>query len=168
MSLVSPVDRDAVLVRAADAEVVEQSAVNLTLLADSSTTGGALSTMRVTLARGADGALPHHHTSASELFYVLDGEVQILAGERVVTAGEGDLVVVPPNMPHAFGAAPGAGADLLIVITPGIERFDYFRLLARLSRGEATLDELLASQERFDNHFLDSPVWREARAGEAD
>jgi len=72
---------------------------------------------------------------------------------------------VPPHLPHAFAAPPGRDADLLIVLTPGIERFDYFRLLDRLGRGTATLDDLLASQDRFDNHFLDSPAWRAARAG---
>ncbi|MEV6862551.1 cupin domain-containing protein [Streptosporangium subroseum] len=166
MSLIQPVEHGAVIVRAADAEIVGQSPSTIRLLADSNATGGALSTQRVTLGRGADGATPHHHTASSELFYVLEGEAQILVGESVVTAGEGDLVVVPPNTAHAFAAAPGAGADLLIVITPGVERFDYFRLLGRLGRGEATLEELLEAQELFDNHFLDSPLWRETRAVE--
>jgi mannose-6-phosphate isomerase-like protein (cupin superfamily) len=165
MSFIQSAGHEAVLVRAADAEVLGQSPSTIRLLADSSATGGALSTQRVTLGQGADGATPHHHTASSELFYVLKGEAQILVGERVVTAGEGDLAIVPPNTPHAFAAAPGAGADLLIVITPGVERFDYFRLLARLGRGEATMEELLEAQERFDNHFLDSPLWRETRAG---
>lgn len=80
-----------------------------------------------------------------------------------MTAGSGDLVVVPPWVPHAFAASPAAGADLLIVITPGVERFGYFRLLERLGRGEGTVEELLASQERFDNHFLDAPLWTAAR-----
>ncbi|MGV9775366.1 cupin domain-containing protein [Streptosporangium sp. NPDC003464] len=165
MSFIRPADHGAVLVRAADAEVVGEAPSTVRLLADSSATGGALSTQRVTLGRGADGAAPHHHTASSELFYVLDGALQVLAGEQVVTARGGDLIVVPPHMPHAFAAAPDSGADVLVVITPGVERFDYFRLLARLGRGEATLEELLAAQERFDNHFLDSPLWREARTG---
>jgi hypothetical protein len=48
------------------------------------------------------------------------------------------------------------------VITPGVERFGYFRLLARVLQGQATPDELLA-QDRYDNYFLDSPEWRAAR-----
>jgi mannose-6-phosphate isomerase-like protein (cupin superfamily) len=60
------------------------------LLADSSATGGRLSTQRVTLAGGADGARPHHHTRSAELFYVISGSAQLLAGERLVVAGEGD------------------------------------------------------------------------------
>jgi hypothetical protein len=47
--------------------------------------------------------------------------------------------------------------------TPGVERFEYFRLLGRLQQGQASLEDLLAAQDRFDNHFLDSPEWRAAR-----
>jgi hypothetical protein len=63
-------------------------------------------------------------------------------------------------------APPGSSADLLIVITPGVERFEYFRLTAQLQLGKASLEDLLATQDRFDNHFLDSPEWRAARADE--
>jgi quercetin dioxygenase-like cupin family protein len=134
------------------------------LLADASATGGALSAQQVTLQRGAEGANPHRHEGSSELFYVLDGLVQILAGTQVLTMRQGDLAVVPPHLPHAFAATADSAADLLIVITPGVERFGYFRLLARLAQGQATRDELLAAQERYDNYFLDSPEWRAARS----
>jgi mannose-6-phosphate isomerase-like protein (cupin superfamily) len=133
------------------------------LLADASSTNGALSTQRVTLASGADGASPHLHKGSSELFFVVEGSAQILAGSDVTTLGSGDLAVVPPGTPHAFAAPAGSSADLLIVITPGVERFEYFRLTARLQLGQASLEDLLAAQDRFDNHFLDSPEWRAAR-----
>lgn len=87
----------------------------------------------------------------------------ILAGTEVVTMRQGDLAVVPPNLPHAFAATADSGADLRIAITPGIERFGYFRLLARLAQGQATPDELLAVQDRYDNYIVDSPEWRAAR-----
>ncbi|MER7506328.1 cupin domain-containing protein [Nonomuraea pusilla] len=147
------------VIRAVDAEVIGGGAATGRLLLDAGDTGGALSTLRMTLAEGADGATPHTHTTASELFYVLGGRLRVLSGEDVLTLEEGDMAVVPPHVAHAFAAAPGHGADLLIVITPGVERFDYFRLLDRLRRGEATLEELLASQERYDNHFVRSAAW---------
>jgi uncharacterized RmlC-like cupin family protein len=37
------------------------------------------------------------------------GTVQVLSGEEVLTAGEGDLLVVPPKLPHAFAAALALG-----------------------------------------------------------
>jgi quercetin dioxygenase-like cupin family protein len=154
---------DAVVVREADAEVLGMAPVTVRLLADSDATGGALSVMRPRLAEGANGALPHTHTRSAELFYVLGGTVQILTGDQVVTANEGDVAVVPPNMAHAFAAAPGHAAELLIVLTPGIERFGYFRLLERLAKGEATVEDLMASQDLYDNHFLESAAWQEVR-----
>src|SRR5262245_40765134 len=72
-----------VLVRAADAEVIGSPPQTGRLLADSSATGGKLSTQRVTLADGADGASPHHHAGSAELFYVLGGSVPASADRAV-------------------------------------------------------------------------------------
>ena len=115
------------------------------------------------MGKGIEGARPCTHSKSAELFFVLDGQLQLLAGESVLNAMKDDLVVVPPNMAHAFATTPDHTADFLIVQAPGLERFGYFRLVERLSRGEATLEDLMASQELYDNHFLESPVWRAAR-----
>lgn len=56
--------------------------------------------------------------------------------------------------------APGAQADILFTFTPGMARFDYLRLLGRVMRGEASPQEIADSSERFDNHYVDSPLWR--------
>ncbi|HZR43878.1 MAG TPA: cupin domain-containing protein [Ktedonobacteraceae bacterium] len=163
MTIIVPSFDDAIVVREADAEVLGMAQLATRLLADSDATGGALSVMRTTMGESIEGARPHTHSKSAELFYVLDGELQLLAGEKVVTARKGDLVVVPPNMAHAFATTPGHSADFLIVQAPGLPRFGYFRLVERLSRGEATLEDLLASQELYDNHFLQSSVWQAAR-----
>jgi mannose-6-phosphate isomerase-like protein (cupin superfamily) len=153
------------IIRSSEAELLGADGypTAIRLLADASDTNGALSTQRVTLGSGADGASPHLHRGSSELFFVVEGSAQILAGSDVTTLRDGDLAVVPPGTPHAFAAPPGSSADLLIVITPGVERFDYFRLLAQLQLGKASLEDLLGAQDRFDTHFLDSTEWRAAR-----
>jgi mannose-6-phosphate isomerase-like protein (cupin superfamily) len=153
-----------VVVREGDAEIVGVGTVIGRLYADSSATGGALSSQRITLLRGAGGATPHHHTGSSEMFYVLSGAAEMLTDERVVTAQEGDLVVVPPGTVHAFAAAPAADADLLIILTPGRERFEYFRHLQRIASGAAPLESILDVQDLYDNHFDDSPAWQQAMA----
>jgi mannose-6-phosphate isomerase-like protein (cupin superfamily) len=163
MTLLVPNFDDALVVREADAEVLGLIPLSTRLLADSDATGGALSIMRTTMGEGIEGARPHTHSKSAELFYILDGQLQLLAGEQVITAGKGDLVVVPPTMAHAFATPPGHSVDFLIVQAPGLPRFGYFRLVERLHRGEATLSELLASQELYDNHFLESPVWQTAQ-----
>lgn len=164
MTLIAPTFDQSVIVRSAEAEVVGRAPTTVALLADSSATGGALSAQRVTLTAGADGAKPHHHTRSAELFYIVDGTAQLLTGDEIVTAERGDLVVVPPGLAHAFAAAPGADADLLIVITPGVERFEYFRHLERVAFGKAPPQTLLEVQQRYDNHFRASPAWDTVRA----
>lgn len=163
MSAVVP-SHEVVVVREADAEILGAGPVTGLLYADSSTTGGALSSQRIRLLGGAPGATPHHHTTASELFYVIGGAAELLAGERIVTVAAGDLVVVPAGTVHAFAAAADRDADLLIVLTPGVERFEYFRQLQRIATGEAPLESILETQDRYDNHFDPSEIWQQSLA----
>jgi mannose-6-phosphate isomerase-like protein (cupin superfamily) len=159
MSVVIPDFHQPVIARGTEAEVVGAPTARVKLLADSSSTGGALSTVHVTLEKDADGARPHRHDRSAEMFYVLDGGLQLLSGTEIVRAQRGDLIVIPPMLPHAFAADRGKGAEILIVITPGVERFEYFRHLTRISRGEEPPETLLDLQNLFDTYFLKSPEW---------
>jgi quercetin dioxygenase-like cupin family protein len=151
---------ETLLVRADEAEkLTADPAAVVTLLADLD----GLTGNRSTFLDGADGAPPHFHTRASELFFVLDGALEVLLDTDVVVLRTGDFLVVPPGVPHAFGAAAGADADVLFVFTPGMGRFEYYRLLDRVQRGLAGPEEIRASQEVFDNHYVDSPAWKAAR-----
>ncbi|MBV1854668.1 cupin domain-containing protein [Catellatospora tritici] len=156
-----------VLTRHADAETCADPSSVITLLADSDTTADGFTSYRSSFAMGAVGAPAHFHTRASELFFVLSGSLRVLVGEEITTLGAGDFLAVPPHTPHAFAAAPGCEADVLFVFTPGMGRFDYLRLLGRVMRGEADPKEIAESAQRFDNHYVDSPVWRAALAASA-
>jgi mannose-6-phosphate isomerase-like protein (cupin superfamily) len=150
--------------RAADAEALEADPTSvITLLADAEETGGKLTSNLTHFEPGNAGAPPHHHTRGAELFYVLAGSLQMLLGDEVTVFGTGDLVVVPPGLHHAFAPAPGASADVLIVFAPGTERFAYYRLLDRLHQGDASVQDLYDTQDRFDNHYVESPAWEAAR-----
>ncbi|MBS4099812.1 cupin domain-containing protein [Tsukamurella paurometabola] len=133
------------------------------LLADASATGGAASVQRVDLPAGVDGASPHYHTRSAEVFHVLHGALEMLIGDDVVEVPAGALVVIEPNTVHAFAAPPSSAASALIVLTPGVDRFGYFRLLRDVASGERAPSELLAAQDEYDNHFVDSPPWRARR-----
>ncbi|HLS77921.1 MAG TPA: cupin domain-containing protein [Nocardia sp.] len=151
-----------VLVRSADAATLQDGALSLiTLLADAGDTGGALTANKASLAKGSPGAPAHFHTKATEMFLVLEGSARFLLGDTVVRLERGDFLTVPPTVPHAFAPAPGAEAELLVVFTPGMHRFDYYRLLERVYRGQATVQEIRDSSQTYDNHYVDSPVWRE-------
>jgi mannose-6-phosphate isomerase-like protein (cupin superfamily) len=163
MSVVFPPFQRSVITRAAEAEIVGTSAAKVHLLVDSSATGGALSTVRVTLGKDADGARPHRHDHSAEMFYVLDGAVQVLSGSEILKAEQGDVLVVPPRTAHAFSTQRDRSAELLIVIAPGVERFEYFRQLTRIARGEQPPESLRDVQDLYDTYFLNSPEWEASR-----
>jgi quercetin dioxygenase-like cupin family protein len=152
------------LVRQETAERLGAGRTRTLLLADSDTTDGAVSANRAIMDMGADGPPPHLHRRSTETFFVLSGSLSALAGDRVITLEKGDFLSVPPGTPHAFGAAPGSDADVLIVFSPAAtRRFEYFRLVDRVMTGQAAVDEILQTQERFDNYFLQSDAWLTAR-----
>jgi mannose-6-phosphate isomerase-like protein (cupin superfamily) len=140
------------LIRGSEAETLAGG--RMTLFAD----GSPLSAARTTMPKDTDGAAPHYHSAAAEIFFIIEGGLTVLSGTDIIEAREGDYLVVPPGTAHAFRTPPDTGVDLLFLM-PNTMRFDYFRLLDRIGKGQADPEEILATQEKFDNHFIQSPAW---------
>jgi hypothetical protein len=165
MSLIVPDFTESVVVRHAAAEVIGQQPITIRLLADSSSTGGALSTPARhprQRSRRRQAAPPHQL-----------GRAVLPTGRHRPTAfrrpGGDRRTRRPSRRParpsHAFAAAPGHNADILIVITPGVERFEYFRHLERIAYDKVPPESLLEVQELYDTYFRTSPTWDAARPG---
>lgn len=76
----------------------------------------------------------HLHRLEDELFYVLEGEIRVEAGDEVLDAPQGALVFIPRGVPHVFQAVGDAPARLLVIFAPaGMERF--FEGVAALQDG---------------------------------
>lgn len=78
----------------------------------------------------------HVHSAAEEIFYVLDGELDLLAfepvartatdwsgwqsaaGQRVVRGGPGAFMFVPAGCPHAFANRGQVPARMLFLVAP--------------------------------------------------
>ena len=104
----------------------------------------------------------HLHHNAEELFYVLEGQLDLLAfeprtrtrsdwqswesvtGARVARGGPGSFMYVPRGCPHAF-ANPGPGpARMIFIVTPSGHEH-YQRELAALVRSmTGPLDDAIA------------------------
>ena len=65
------------------------------------------------------GPAPHVHANTDETFYLIAGELEFLDGERVFTAGAGDLVFCPRGNTHRFVNTGLHPAKLLFMYTPG-------------------------------------------------
>lgn len=107
------------------------------------------STFEVEVPPGFDvGA--HVHTRSEELFYVLDGELDVLAfeprvrtpdnwqkwesstGNRVVRATPGTVIVVPPGCPHAFANPTDTPAKVFFQASPPPDHERYFEELLEI------------------------------------
>lgn len=70
----------------------------------------------------------HHHKIMTEVFYILEGEVEFIFDDKTLLATPGDTVTVPPNIWHA--ARCEQGGKMLTIFKDG--RFDDY--LERLSK----------------------------------
>jgi uncharacterized protein (TIGR03086 family) len=157
-----PTATRAAIARGETAETLSLGPDSMRLLLDADTTGGAISAHQVRLTNGALGANPHRHTVSSEAFYVIAGSLDVLAGEELTQATAGDLAVVPPGVVHAFAASAGCDAEVLVFVTPGVERFDFFRQVSRVLAGEGDRGPLQKMQTDIDTYSVDNPTWRTA------
>ena len=71
------------------------------------------------------GAGPHFHKEHVNVFYVLEGELEVINGAETVRAGAGTSVVVPPGIVHGF-RGPG-DARYLNVHAPDGGFIEYIR-----------------------------------------
>ncbi|MEW2137497.1 cupin domain-containing protein [Streptomyces sp. NPDC005409] len=142
--------------RAATAEAIHDAPGSLiTLLTDTAE----LTCNTATFDEGALGAPVHFHTKATEFFHVTEGRLDVLVGEEIQTLGAGDFLAIPPGVKHAFAPAPGHTARVFVGFTPGMGRFDYYRLLGRVHAGEATVQDIKDSSSAYDNHYAESGAW---------
>jgi mannose-6-phosphate isomerase-like protein (cupin superfamily) len=114
----------------------------------------------------------HLHGEAEEIFYILEGELDLLAfepetrtaidwrawrstsGASAVRGGPGSLMYVPAGCPHAFANPGSTVARMLFVVAPsGHER--YLQELAGLIRTPPPDQAAIAAlRERYDIHQL--------------
>lgn len=94
-----------------------------TFLVTGEETGGAYFVMEALVPPGG-GPPPHIHRREDETFYLLEGEIEFLLGERLVMAGPGDFVNVPRGTVHRFLNVGTATARMILTFTPaGMEGF---------------------------------------------
>ncbi|MCL1475356.1 cupin domain-containing protein [Argonema antarcticum] len=94
----------------------------------------------------------HIHRQMEEMFYVLEGEVEIQVGERIVQGQTGAFVLVPRNTPHTFSNRGTKPAKLLIMFCPAGEREKYFEGLAELLKegNKPSREAIIDLMRRFD------------------
>ena len=79
-------------------------------------TGGSLTLIQDNLKPGFDLGM-HYHRTHTEIFYILEGEVEFVTDKTAFTARTGSVVYLPAGTPHA--AKSSTGGRMLMFYTPG-------------------------------------------------
>lgn len=112
----------------------------------------------------------HIHQHAEEFFYVLEGELDVLAfeplkrtedrwqdwespgGDRVVRAGPGSCMFVPPGCPHAFTNPTEEPTRMLFQSSPSPDHERYFEEIVDIFSAGRTVDSgaVQEMRDRYD------------------
>jgi quercetin dioxygenase-like cupin family protein len=94
-----------------------------TFLVTGEESGGAYFAMEALVPPGG-GPPPHIHRREDETFYLVEGRIEFVLGEKTITAGPGDFVNVPRGTVHCFRNTGTETARMVLTFTPaGMERF---------------------------------------------
>jgi uncharacterized cupin superfamily protein len=73
----------------------------------------------------SQGSTPLHlHRSTDEIFYVLEGEYEVICGDRTFNAPKGTVFVAPRTISHRLRNTSAAISRVLVTLIPGgFEKF---------------------------------------------
>jgi mannose-6-phosphate isomerase-like protein (cupin superfamily) len=84
------------------------------------------------------GPPPHVHSREEEGFYILEGEITLLIGDKRLVAGPGMFANMPVGTPHSFKNESSRPAKMLISVAPaGLEKM-FFEVGVPLPDGATT------------------------------
>jgi mannose-6-phosphate isomerase-like protein (cupin superfamily) len=122
----------------------------LLIKATGADTGGSFFLSESTIEPGFPGPPLHRHAQLHDMFYVLEGTLQMRLGDETLSAGPGTFVCVPPGVPHTFSNPSEQAVRILNFNTPsGWE--SYMRDLAAAAQsGPLTPERIGAIASRYD------------------
>jgi len=129
----------------------------VTLKVTGEDTDGRYSLMEVVL--NGDGPPQHIHKNEDEAFYVLEGEVKFLLGERTSIAKTGTFVRIPRGTRHSFCRVDKKSAKLLATFTPaGFEKFFDEAVDLDVTDTEAYVAKAEALAEKYNMEVVGPPL----------
>lgn len=135
---------------AARAEHLDVLGSAMSVLATAEQTGGAYEVVLVQSSPGGD-VVPHRHPW-EEMYFVLDGTVEVHVGRRSARLGPGSLVTLPARCLHAFEVTSDSATFLHVSMGVGAVRA--FRDLQHLP-SEPTSDDAEQILEVLSRHGIE-------------
>jgi quercetin dioxygenase-like cupin family protein len=149
---------EAIIIQAGDGKALSLRGTQVAYKAEGERPGGGPTFLEFTAAPGFSTG-DHVHSRIEEIFYVVEGEFQIRAGDQTLRAKAGDFVLVPPGVPHGFGNPEGTPAKMVLLISPAGVHEAYFEELAGLlaQPGAPDIQAIAELRQRYDTQQV-SPL----------
>jgi mannose-6-phosphate isomerase-like protein (cupin superfamily) len=103
--------------------ITDRPGRRVVLLADSE----ALAVTETVYGPGERGPDPHVHHHHADVFVVVEGEIELTAGDRSLTVPAGSFVLVPAGVVHSFRNAGATDVRFFNLHVPGCGFGDYLR-----------------------------------------
>ena len=121
----------AVVLKPGEGRTIPLGPIRMVVQEDGTHTRGTLGLAEFEVPPHAPTPPPHVHHAHEEGFYILEGELEFLAGAQRVRAGQGTFVMVPAGTIHTFSNPTGKSARFLNTFTPPLY-LGYFEEMSRL------------------------------------
>lgn len=152
---------EAVVVRAGEGQTLRWGPQGrIRILAGAGNTDRSFSIVESTEPPGSGAPLHIHHGEA-EAFYILEGTVALTCAGQTVTAGAGDFVYAPKDVPHKFLVVGERPARMLMLFSrPGFEMFfaEGGSPLDQPPAGPPNPDAFRRLVENYDMELLEMPA----------
>ena len=120
-------------------------------------TDDAYSLLKVELV--GDGPPQHIHKTEDEAFYVLEGEFNVLLGERTIRGTAGSFILIRKGMVHTFSRIGQEPAKLLAIFSPaGFEQFFDEAVDLDVTDTEAYVAKGIALAEKYNMDIVRPPL----------
>ena len=150
-----------IVLKPGEGRVISLGPIQMIVQEDGTQTRGTLGLAEFTVPPHAPTPPAHIHHAHEEVFYVLEGELDFLAGTETVRAGAGTFVMVPIGALHTFSNPTDKPARFLNTFTPP-RYLHYFEEMSKLIQeglapGAPAFTELMA---RYDTEMVPPSAMR--------
>ncbi len=146
---------NAVILKPGEGRTIPLGPIHMVVQEDGTHTRGTLGVAEFEVPPHGPTPPPHIHHAHEEVFYVLEGELEFLAGVETVRASAGTFVMVPIGALHTFSNPTDRPARFLNTFTPPLY-IGYFEEISKLIQAGVAPDsqqftELMA---RYDTEVV--------------
>jgi len=129
----------------------------VTIKASGADTNGKYSLLEVDLF--GDGPPLHTHRNEDEIYYILEGEMKFLLGDKTFTATAGSTVFLPKGITHGFSRVGEESSKALVIISPaGFEQFFIDAIDLDVTDTETYVAKANALAEKYNMDIVGPPL----------